>query len=271
MTIVVAAISSEGIVLASDSRTTEQLNSSQRRVASESAQKVFEACGKFGVATYGLAMIGSKTIRGLFDEWVVGLKAEPKSIDDFADELGRFFVGQLPAIRGPGGMTPGGWTLGFLVAAYDEDGNGRVIEVKVRPTDHTSTALGSTQDGPAVWYRGQTSAIRRLVRGVDLDEMREHHFQFDDELGARLETLHYQYVGPTTTQDAIDLAYFLIEVTIQMQRFTDGTVVAWKRDGRGPVRGCGGPVQALAIEPRAITWVAQNNPRAPTPDASDLD
>ncbi len=217
-------------------------------------------------------MIGSKTIRSLFDEWVVGLKTEPASIEEFAAGLGSFFAGRLPAIRGPAGMTPAGaWTLGFVVAAYDEDGTGRVVEVKVRTTDHTITPLGSTNEGPAVWYRGQTSAIRRLIRGVDLDEMREHRFQLDQELETRLETLHYEYVGPTTTQDAVDLAYFLIEVTIKMQRFTDGTVVARKRDGRGPIPGCGGPVQALAIEPRRITWIAQNDPRPRARDTIDLD
>src|SRR5580693_6407932 len=66
MSIVVAVASPEGFALVTDSRTTverkEQDGSVHYRVASESSEKLFLAQGRFGVATYGLATIGGRTI-----------------------------------------------------------------------------------------------------------------------------------------------------------------------------------------------------------------
>ena len=53
MTIVVAAASPDGIVLAADSRTTLTYAGSDRhRITTDSAEKVFDLGSKFAVATY---------------------------------------------------------------------------------------------------------------------------------------------------------------------------------------------------------------------------
>lgn len=262
MTIVVAAVAPDGIVLASDSRTTER-SGFHRRVTSDSAHKVFEASGKFAAATYGFATIGTLTVRSLFDEWVT-TTAAPADLDVFARELGSFFQKRVedatPAKRG-GGLPLGAksWPLGLLVGGYGGDGVGRVLEVKIREDRYDVSETGATTEKPSVVYRGQTSALRRLIRGVDFDELREGNIRLGEELEERLETLHYELIAPITTQDAVDFAYFLIETTIKMQRFSDGTVLAKNRDGRGPPPGCGGPIQAIVIEPRRVLWLARND------------
>lgn len=262
VTVVVSAASSEGIALAADSRTTERLGTGHRRVASDWAQKVFGAHERYGVATYGDAMIRRKTVRSLFEEWSASAKA-PKSLQAFAEALGQFFQQELPMPRGKGSSRPAsGWPLGFLVAGYDDDRVGRVLEVRVRPEDYRVVDTDSNTDKPSVLYRGQTSTIRRLIRGVDFDEIRNAGLQVPDDAMTQMAPLHYELIGPTTTQDAVDFAFFLIETTIAMQRFSDGTVVA-RQQGRLPVPGCGGPVQGLVIEPRGLRWVNRVEPHTP--------
>lgn len=267
MTIVVACASPEGIVLASDSRTTERYGS-HRRVTSESAHKVFEAGGRIGVATYGDATIAHRTIRGLFDDWASGINSTG-DLNDLAASLGTFFHERLAAatppkrFRGVADLLPRRWPLGFLVVGY-QGGVGEVLEVKVGAEKCDVSTTGLRTDTPSlVVYRGQTSALRRLIRGVDFDELRESRIAIPPEFEQRLQTLHYELIYPVTTQDAVELAYFLIETTIRMQRFSDGTLAGRSRDGKGPIPGCGGPVQALVIDPRGVEWVARNEVGVP--------
>jgi proteasome subunit B (beta)-like protein len=88
MTIIIGITTPDGVILASDSRTT-QLGG--RRILSDSAQKVF-AIESFGVATTGAALISENTIAGLMDQFVAQLgQDEAKDFDRFTDALGRFF------------------------------------------------------------------------------------------------------------------------------------------------------------------------------------
>jgi len=49
-----------------------------------------------------------------------------------------------------------------------------------------------------------------------------------------------------TLQDAVDYAIFLIKTTIDMQRFSDGIVMA-----SGAIAGCGGPIDVTIIQPNS--------------------
>lgn len=268
MTIVVASVSPEGIALAADSRTTQGAGSAHRRVSSESAHKVFESSGRFGIATYGIATIAGprvpeQTIRGIFREWSASIGGD-ESISAFAEQLREHFQRRLaeatPARRGGAfGLLPRTWPLGFLVAGYDEDGVGKVLDVRVRPDDSRVSDTGVSTARPSVVYRGQTSALRRLIQGVDFDEIREAHIKIEDDLRRRLETLHYELLTPVTTQDAVDFAYFLVETTIKMQRFSDGTAIARRTQGKGPVPGCGGPIQGLVVDAHGVEWITRND------------
>ncbi len=269
MTIVVASASSEGIALASDSRTTQR-SGQHHRVASDNAQKVF-AVGNYGIATYGTATIGRKTIRRLLDEWCSSKEAKGVvGIDELADRLGTHFHEALkqatPAKRGKGAsdLLPRTWPLGFLVAGYDRGQNvGRILEVRVRPDEYETRDTEVSTQTPTVLYRGQTSVLRRMILGVDLEQIRESNIPLDDALKERLRNIRFELITPVTTQDAVDFAFFLVETTVLMQRFSDGTI----GDPR-LVPGCGGPVQGLAIEPGGLHWIRRNELGAPAHRAS---
>jgi proteasome subunit B (beta)-like protein len=263
MTIVVGVAAPDGLILAGDSRTT-LTDGSRHRIVSDNAQKVFPICDTIGVATYGQSGIGAQTIAGLMDEFVAHLGADAsRDGESIAKELGAFFDARFRA------ATPeeivrqweesGGFPLGFLVAGYDQDGIGRVREVSipgpavgvVQP-EITTTTLG-------VAWRGQTDVVRRLVLGFDWDLFAAGGHKLPDECVEPVKNLQYQLLYPITMQDAVDFSTFLIRTTIDMQRFSDGTL-----GNPGDLPGCGGPLRVLAITREGTRWVAQQELSAAT-------
>jgi hypothetical protein len=254
MTVVVGVAAPDGIILAADSRTTFS-DEARHRIGSDSTQKVFELCGRFAVATYGIAFIAEKTVGGLMDEFVAQLPAaedgEERDVHEFTQLLGEFFDERLRAwFEADGAELPEGWLLGFLVGGYDSDGIGHIVEVVV-PGPEDGDASITTADRGVAW-RGQTDVIRRLIKGVDLDELVAGGAQLDEEMLGRLGMLEYVLLLPISMQDAVDFAAFLISTTIEMQRFSDGTA-----GNPGLVPGCGGPIRIVAVTQSGVDWVSE--------------
>ncbi|MDX6705498.1 MAG: hypothetical protein QOI48_1344, partial [Solirubrobacteraceae bacterium] len=139
-----------------------------------------------------------------------------------------------------------GFPLTFLIAGYDADGIGHIHEVMIPGPERGNYSPNTTERG--TMWRGQTDVITRMLKGVDsraqyllpIDELSEEALQaINDGFNA----LEYVPILPITVQDAIDYSSFLIRTTIDMQRFSDGTVGA-----PGLVPGCGGPLQVLVVE-----------------------
>jgi hypothetical protein len=248
MTIVVAAASPDGIVLAADSRTTIS-DGARHRISSDSADKVFELTERFGVATYGIAFIGSRTINGLMDEFVASSDDEWADVETFAHALGDFFNGRFVAEYGDID-TSEGWPLGFIVVGYDSAGIGHAWEISVPGPTVTDTTLNTTEGG-TLW-RGQTDVIGRLIKGVDWNTLEAAGVKLDDDARKALGQLEYILLHPITLQDAVDMAAFLVRTTIEMQRFSDGTPFS-----PGLIPGCGGETQMLAVTRSGVEWVAK--------------
>lgn len=252
MTVVVASLAPDGIVLASDSRTTQE-RGPHHHVASDAAQKIYSAWGRIGLGAYGIATIGDDTTRGVINAWLAQADSR-KGPDDTAHELAEFLQARLndatPAVRGPERYEPA-WPLGVLVAGYDDDGVGRVFEARVWPRHLAVEDLGLTTTKPSSTWRGQTAAIRRLINGADANELKGVGIAVTDDMRKRIETMAYDLIQPTTVQDAIDLAHFVVETTVQMQRFSDGTYASPKQ-----IPGCGGPTQCLAVTLSGTVWIS---------------
>jgi hypothetical protein len=244
------------MVLAAESRTTfTEDETGRHRIGSDFSQKIFPICDSVGVATYGDAFIANRTIGGLMDEFVSALPGDtPRDANSLATVLGEFFDERFRAANTDEHVE---WyeendvyPLGFLVAGYDEDGIGRIREVALPgpevqdDTEITTASLG-------VLWRGQTDVIRRLIKGIDSTLLVNLGHQIP-ELAEPIEQLEYRLLLPITMQDAVDFASFLIRTTIDMQRFSDGTM-----GDPGDVPGCGGPIRVLAITREASTWVAE--------------
>jgi hypothetical protein len=257
MTIIVGITTPDGVVLASDSRTT-QSDAGGHRIISDSAQKVFEI-GPFGVATAGLAFIGGNTIAGRMDQFLAQLGDEdPRDVEAFADALGLFFHSRFTSEAEAEGVTwdtdVSGFPLTFLVAGYDINGIGHIHEVKV-PGPERGEYSPNTVDTGTLW-RGQTDVITRMLKGVDLAGLPLPVDELSDTIMKRIfegfEALEYRHLFPITVHDAVDYASFLIRTTIDMQRFSDGTLAM-----PGLVPGCGGPLQILVVERSRARWAAK--------------
>jgi hypothetical protein len=264
MTIVVGIATPEGLVLASDSRTTQQDQDNHHRIASDNAQKLFTVNG-VGIATWGAAFLGTDTIAGVMDQFAASVEGQNLSLDELTAQIAGFFDKRTrQAIANIDGLDWSdeqgtGWFLGFMVAGYDEHGIGHVKSVHlpgpdIEGVDHTTNA-------PGVQWRGQTDVIQRLIKGVDWDRAGNEpqvasHLQ---AVEAHLRGLEYNTIHPITIQDGVDFADFLIRTTVDMQRFSDGT-----HNDPGELPGCGGPTQILAVERSGFTWVAPLNLTGPS-------
>jgi hypothetical protein len=262
VTIIVGITTPDGVVLASDSRTT-QSHEGGHRILSDSAQKVFEIRERFGVATTGLAFIGGNTIAGLMDQFLAQLgDQDAEEVDAFTHALGEFFDQRFTAQAEAEGVRwdtdEAGFPLSFLVAGYDAEGIGHIREVLI-PGPEPGAGSADTVEHGTIW-RGQTDVITRMLKGVDrarlvlpIDELSEEALHaIDDGFNA----LEYIHLFPITVQDATDYASFLIRTTIDMQRFSDGTAGA-----PGEVPGCGGPIQILVVEPSRTVWATNRELR----------
>jgi hypothetical protein len=253
VTIVVASAAPDGIVLASDSRTT-QSRGDHHRIATDAAQKVYDAWGRIGLAAYGIATIGSDSIRSVINAWLAQAD-QAATLDDAAASLAEYLEARLsdatPAPRRKILYEPV-WPLGVLVAGYGDDGVGRVLEVRVWPLQSKVVDTEIATHKPSSMWRGQTGAIRRLVLGFDEQEMKKVGVTITEQMEKPLSTIAYDLIQPSTLQDAVDLAYFAIDTTVQMQRFSDGTFASQKA-----IPGCGGPTQCLAVTPAGVRWVHQ--------------
>jgi hypothetical protein len=260
VTIVVGVASPDGIVLAADSRTT--MSEGQRhRISTDAADKVFEIGNTFGVATYGFAGLGARTISGLMDEFMATADEEICADGErFTNGLGSFFHERYLAEGNS--PDPGGWPLGFVVTGYDVSGIGHVWEVNipgpaVQSNTITTAALG-------MLWRGQGDVISRLIKGVDWNALGAAGITFDEAVTEQLQKLEYIVIQSITLQDAVDMAAFLVRTTVDMQRFSDGTALA-----QGLIPGCGGSTQMLAVKRSGVEWISKRRLAAGRPGAAE--
>ncbi len=142
----------------------------------------------------------------------------------------------------------------FLVAGYDADGIGHIHEVLIPGPERGDYSPNTTERG-TIW-RGQTDVITRMLKGVDRARLFPTIEELSDEVRKLIDdgfsALEYVHLVPITVQDGIDYASFLIRTTIDMQRFSDGTLGT-----PGEVPGCGGPLQILVVERSETRWAAK--------------
>lgn len=248
MTIVVGVATPEGLVLAGDSRTTSTFDNERHRIASDYAQKLFNV-EDMAIATFGLAFLGRDTIAGVMDQFAAQLsESDLDGVESFAKALGEFFDAKFREAEPDWDPDELGFPLGFLVAGYNTDGVGYIEEVLI-PSGQVSEYKARTTQGGMMW-RGQTDVIGRLIKGIDGPGLAALEADVPDDLVDAFRQLEYSTLPPITLQDGVDFASFLVRTTIDMQRFSDGTL-----GSPGSVPGCGGPIQILVVERSGSTWI----------------
>lgn len=250
---------SEGVVLAADSRVTlfnpvatPQPNQIIVIPANfDNATKVLKVADQnhCGAVTYGLGAFmtahGPRTMQSFIPEFEQELKeAKVKrlSIPDFAQRLSNFFVRQWNAhVNRP--PNPGE-EINFLVGGYDDGaayGRGFLFVIPTQPNPVEQNA-GPGQFG--ITWGGQHDLVYRLLYGFDIEMLAflGTHFNLSPQDSANLKQvieprfaagIPFQFLP---LQDCVDLAVFLIQATINFQKYR--TTV---------VRGVGGPVEVATV------------------------
>jgi hypothetical protein len=268
MTLAVAVVCHDGVVVAADSRTTLR-NYRSARVGSDHTHKVFEV-GRVAVATWGEAFVLGRSVAHHmvdFAEAEGGKCAHPAAA---AERLATWF-GDLCDQDLPGeadlawGMPP--LDLGFLVGGHDEFGTGEAWEVNL-PARRLELVATTADVGGAAW-RGQNDVVHRILRGFDEDLVGRlvvasgYQRQYD-EFRLILERCAYRIPYDTINlQDAIDLVVLGIRTTADVQRLSLGPV-AFGDEFAWP--GVGGPIEVAAVTMRdGVFWVQRTTVRGEGP------
>lgn len=230
MSFLIAVYVNEGIVLASDRRTTYNRTETINGVVMQkiglhttnSTEKTFLCPNGAGISTCGDATLLGKPITGYIKEVIRGIAPETP-VSDVPQMLVDYFRGQS--------LVP---DTHFFVAGYDKD-NDQVYQRlhKVNLKDASPIIPVDTSTQGASWD-GEIMSLTRLVQNVAVKKPDGTYVDLPNE-----EILW----GYFTLQDAIDFARYAVETTINTMRF------------KNVVETVGGNVDILVITPDETKWL----------------
>lgn len=257
MTLGICVAIPEGIVMAGESRQTYR-GRAGARIGSDSAMKVFEMTDSIVALTAGWAFLrpqGAITLRNianLVEEFKATL-TQPSNVQDVANQLHAFFNTAYQWHTAQGHDQPvqqGQVALTFLVGGYDPTSTtGLVFQVSIPG----GVAPARDTNNPGPYWIGQFDVVSRIIKGWD---PRILGLGFAQQAGQeaiqQLNGLEYVVNWHTMTlQDAIDFATSMIQITISIQRFTDGI-----QSNPGDVPGVGGPIDVAVVMPgKKVAWI----------------
>lgn len=267
MTIAISLKVNDGLVLAADSASTlvglDEDGRAHVLNVYKNANKVFNLCkgSPIGVVTWGTGAFGSASIETLVKDFRVRLAAgfDPKnySVEEIAKQFREFMYEErfIPAFKDLIGDSSEIFT-GFIVAGYSSGAEmAEEYQIEMRLDDCPEPRSLRTMEDSGMTWNGQPEAITRLLLGfsnglpdalvrlgVDpavvpaaMNEIRKH--------------LLVPFVQPGMPfQDAIDLAEFLIDATVQFVRFNPGADTV------------GGPVDIAGItKHEGFKWIKRKH------------
>jgi hypothetical protein len=262
-------------VLAADSASTiiGQDPSGQTYVTNvyNNANKVFNLKKglSLGAITWGAGAIGTSSISTLMkdlrqrfsdsdseyaDDWLI--ERASYTVEDVAQKVRQFMFDEMyvPAFETWEGQKP---FLGFIVAGYSPG--------EAMAEEYSIHILGDTCEGPTllrpkdqsgVTWNGEPEAISRVVLGFGTALPQVLHQQLgvpEQQLGPATNILQQALAAPLVQpampfQDAIDLAEFLVDLTIKYYRFIPGAPTV------------GGPIEVAGISKHeGFKWIRRKH------------
>jgi len=229
MSLAVVIKGTEGVVLAADSRVTltaQRQGGETFPVNFDNATKLlsFSKPHNFvGVATYGQAVIGTRTAHSLIPELEVELEDQGRmEVQEYAARIGTFFLAQWVAAQMPEGNVPG---MLFIVGGYDPGapyGKVFLIDVPNHP-EPVEQSMGDTNFG--MTWGGQLQIASRIIHGYDpklrsilKDQLHLDDAQVDRVIAAIKDTTEFAIPYQVLPlQDCVDLAAFMVRTTADAQ------------------------------------------------------
>lgn len=234
MSFLIAVHVNEGIVLASDRRTTYNNtktvdNKIIQRIGihtTNSTDKTFVCPNGAGISTCGDASLLQRPITGFIQEMIRTKISKDCPVIKIPEIILDFF-NDMPVVP----------NTNFFVAGYDiSDSGKKQLLYKVKVKSKQIESIDTTNQG-AIWD-GETHTLTRLLKNVAIktDDNRYLDLPFEDILW-----------GYFTLQDAVDFARYAVETTIQTMRF------------KNVVETVGGAVDILVITPDKTDWLQKDS------------
>lgn len=236
MSFLIAAHVNEGIVLASDRRTTYTNTQSLGDIVvknigvhtTNSTDKTFACPNGAGISTCGDASILGKPITGYIQEMIRSKIDETCLVENIPQIIIDYFrnISVAPDTN-------------FLVAGYDSTKDKKKqLLYKVNVKNATIDEIDTTSQGAS--WDGETFTLSRLVQNVAIKTNEGKYIDLPSE-----EILW----GYFTLQDAVDFARYAVETTIQTMHF------------KNVVETVGGSVDILVITPDETKWLQKETLR----------
>lgn len=235
MSFLIAVHVNEGIVLASDRRTTytQTSNENGQQVVkfgvhtTNSTDKTFVCPNGAGISTCGDASLLGKPITGYIQEMIrSGISVDTKT-SDIPQIIIDYFYGKT--------IVP---NSNFIVAGYDAVEDKKVQKLyKVRLADKNIEEIATDSQGAS--WDGETLTLTRLIQDVAVKDIKGALLWLHDDI-------LWNYF---TLQDAIDFARFTVETTINTMHF------------KNVVETVGGNVDILVITPEETKWIQKEELR----------
>jgi len=262
MTIVVAVVTTDGLVLASDSATTQQLPTASGDVRTSSiwnsADKIvnLRKAWPVGAMTFGRATFQGRSVATHSKDLRRTLSGEPPgteldqdsyTVENVAEAVRAHFRPLYDAE--PGGV------LGFLVGGFSASHQSPEIwQVLIAESgDDVNQMLPPGESG--ILHQGMTDALTRLIDGAgqDLAAALEGLGVPSDQTEPAADQIRSMLSVPWAWSgmplgETIDLARFLVDTTINFVRFSPGDAMV------------GGPVEIAAItKHEGFKWVQRKH------------
>lgn len=276
MTIAISLKVNDGIVLAADSASTfySQEQTGELAVANvyNNANKIFNLKKglPIGVITWGAGAIGTASISTLIkdlrqrlsdkglpnsQDWLIDDKSY--SIEAVAHKVREFMYNEsyIPAYEDwPAEQKP---YVGFIVAGYSpKEALSEEYAIYINAGECEGPFLLRPKELSGITWNGEPEAISRLVMGfgTKLPDVLKHRLGVPDkQIGPTLNILTEELAAPLAQpampfQDAIDLAEFLVDLTIKFSRFIPGAPTV------------GGPIEIAGISKHeGFKWVRRKH------------
>lgn len=240
MSLIVTVHTNEGIVMASDSRTTFSrqgmnplpdgkgtiITQLQGVHYSDTTYKTFLVGKYIGVSTCGAAAINGKPIAGYVEDFInnkVGAETSIQKVSEMILDSFRLYE-PIPDIV-------------FHVAGYEQEDNDFVQKFyRVFVANNTIEKIETSSQGAA--WNGETEILSRIItpywqETISKDGNKEYIKQTPP-------TIPWNFFS---LQDAIDFSMYAMNTTIETMRFQER------------LKTVGGPIDVLAIKPTGSNWI----------------
>lgn len=230
MSFLIVVYVNEGIVLASDRRTTYTNtqtidNKIVQRIgihSTNSTEKTFVCPNGAGISYCGDGSLQGKPITGFIQDMIRAEITKDSKVEAMPQIIIEYF-NRLPVVP----------DTHFIIAGYDSHEGKRVQRVFKISVKSKSIEVIDTSSQGATWD-GETYTLTRLIQVVALKTKENEYVDLP------FEEILWNYF---TLQDAVDFARYAVETTIQTMRF------------KNVVETVGGAVDILVITPESTTWL----------------